>query len=235
MSSTSDTPQHIVSISKATLATLPVAEFHGKIHVVDSVDKIDAAVKTLEKAEIIGFDTETRPSFKKGQCFQVSLLQLSTRSDCFLFRLNLVGLPQGVKDILEDENKLKIGVSLHDDFHNLHRIYTLDPKGFIDLQPFVKQFKIADNSLSRIYGILFGKRISKGQRLTNWEARILTQSQQTYAAFDALSCIEIYDALSRGTFIPEESPYYGPALTPEHTESTVATSENSKDSGDSAQ
>lgn len=214
MPATSDIQQYTVTISKAVLSTLPAAEYHGKIHVVDSVEKIDEAVRCLREADIIGFDTETRPSFKKGQCFQVALLQLSTRKECFLFRLNMVGLPQGVKEILEDERKLKIGVSLHDDFHNLHRIYTLDPKGFIDLQPYVKKFNIADNSLSRIYGILFGKRISKGQRLTNWEAKSLTPSQQAYAAFDALSCIEIYDALSSGSFKPEQSPYYGPVVAP---------------------
>ncbi len=217
MPSTSETSQYLVSISKADLAQLPAAEYHGRIHLIDSPEKIDEAVETLRNAEIIGFDTETRPSFKKGQCFQVSLLQLSTRDECFLFRLNMIGLPQSVKDILEDENKLKIGVSLHDDFHNLHRIYTLDPKGFIDLQPYVKQFNIADNSLSRIYGILFGRRISKGQRLTNWEAKTLTQSQQTYAAFDALSCIQIYDTLSSGLFIPEQSPYRQPIATEDNT------------------
>lgn len=208
MTSMSVPSQYIVSISKADLALLPPAAYHGEIHIVDTIDKIPDAVRSLRAADIIGFDTETRPSFKKGQSFQVSLLQLSTRTECFLFRLNMIGLPQDIKDILEDEHKLKIGVSLHDDFHNLHRIYTLEPKGFIDLQPYVKQFKIADNSLSRIYGILFGERISKGQRLTNWEAKTLTHSQQVYAAFDALSCIQIYDHLNSGKFIPENSPYY---------------------------
>ena len=217
MPSTSETSQYIVSISKADLAQLPAAEYHGRIHLIDSPEKIEYAIETLRKASIIGFDTETRPSFKKGQCFQVSLLQLSTREECFLFRLNMIGLPTAVKEILEDKGKLKIGVSLHDDFHNLHRIYTLDPKGFIDLQPYVKQFHIADNSLSRIYGILFGRRISKGQRLTNWEAKTLTPSQQTYAAFDALSCIQIYDALASGNFIPEQSPYWQPIATEEHS------------------
>lgn len=215
MQSTSDMSQYIVSISKADLALLPAAEYHGRIHVVDSVEKIAPAVERLRNSDIIGFDTETRPSFKKGQCFQVSLLQLSTREECFLFRLNMIGLPQQVKDILEDEHMLKIGVSLHDDFHNLHRIYTLEPKGFIDLQPYVKQFRIADNSLSRIYGILFGQRISKGQRLTNWEAKALTPSQQTYAAFDALSCIQIYEHLASGAFRPEESRYYQPVAAPQ--------------------
>lgn len=203
-----NTEKHIISISKADLALLPAAQYHGRIHLIDTPEKIAKAAEIISQSDIIGFDTETRPSFKKGQSHQVALMQLSTRSECFLIRLNMLGLPDEIKNILEDENQLKIGVSLHDDFHNLNRIFTFEPKGFIDLQPFVKQFLIADNSLSRIYGILFGKRISKGQRLTNWEAATLTPSQQIYAAFDALSCIEIYDYLTAGNFIPEESPYY---------------------------
>ncbi|MBD5370092.1 MAG: 3'-5' exonuclease domain-containing protein 2 [Bacteroides sp.] len=204
-----------ITISKADLAALPAAEYHGRIHVVDSPEKVQEAVDILSAADIIGFDTETRPSFKKGQSHQVALLQLSTREDCYLFRLNMIGLPEAVKVLLEDERRVKIGVSLHDDFHNLRRIFTLEPRGFIDLQPFVKQFRIIDNSLSRIYAILFGHRISKGQRLTNWEAKALTPSQQAYAAFDALSCIHIYEYLTSGAFDPAASPYRQPIPTPE--------------------
>lgn len=200
-------PSISLSISKADLAKLPAADYFGDIHVIDTIEKIEDAVAKLRDSDLIGFDTETRPSFKKGQSYQVALLQLSTRTECFLFRLNKIGLPQSVKDILEDESLTKIGVSLHDDFHNLNKIYSLTPGGFIDLQPYVKQFGILDNSLSRIYGILFGHRISKGQRLTNWEADHLTHAQQGYAAFDALSCIQIYEYLENGRFNPEESIY----------------------------
>lgn len=210
-----DDLKHIVSISKAELALLPAATYHGRIHLVDRSEDVEAAAEALRNAELIGFDTETRPSFKKGQSYQVALMQLSTPTDCYLIRLNMIGLPQQIKDILEDPDKIKIGVSLHDDFHNLHKIYTLEPQGFIDLQPYVKDYLIADNSLSRIYAILFGKRISKSQRLTNWEAQHLTISQQAYAAFDALSCIEIYKYLEGGKFNPEESPYYQAVLPPE--------------------
>ncbi len=199
-----------LSISKADLARLPAAEYYGDIHVVDNPEDVESAVAILRQSDIIGFDTETRPSFKKGQTHQVCLLQLSTRHECFLFRLNMIGLPGPVKDLLEDETKLKIGVSLHDDFHNLHKIYTLNPGGFIDLQPYVKQFGIIDNSLSRIFGILFGHRISKGQRLTNWEAPTLTPGQQSYAALDALACIHIFEYLESGSFRPEKSPYILP-------------------------
>ncbi|MDE5774279.1 MAG: 3'-5' exonuclease domain-containing protein 2 [Muribaculaceae bacterium] len=202
-----DNTQHIVTISKTDLAVLPVAAFHGNIIVVDSPEQVDDAIAVLRAADIIGFDTETRPSFKKGQTYSVSLLQLSTHDTCFLFRINKIGVPESLKALLEDEDKLKIGLSLHDDFHNMHKLCEFTPAGFVDLQPFVKDYMIADNSLARIYGILFSQRISKGQRLTNWEAKNLTKCQQAYAALDAQACIEIYQYLMSGQFDPWTSPY----------------------------
>ena len=165
---TKDLEKAYVSISKEKLATLPAASFPGKISVIDREDEVKDAIKEIKKFSIIGFDTETRPSFKRGQTYKVALIQLSTPEICFLFRTNLIGLPKELADILEDPEILKVGVSVHDDFHSLRRIREITPKAFIDLQNLVKNFKIADNSLSRLYGILFGERISKAQRLTNW-------------------------------------------------------------------
>lgn len=198
----------IVSIPKELLAQLPAEEYKGNIVLVDSKEDADSAARILAQETLIGFDTETKPSFKRGQSHQVALLQLSTHSTCFLFRLNHIGLPDSVKDVLENENITKVGLSIHDDFHNLHKMCALNPGGFIDLQTYVKQFLIADNSLARIYAILFGHRISKGQRLTNWEADELSSHQQAYAALDALACIRIYDHLKAGKFDPEASPYF---------------------------
>lgn len=197
----------IVSIAKNKLAELPAASFDGKITLVDSKEAADKAAALLMKETIIGFDTETKPSFKRGHYNKVSLLQLSTREQCFLFRLNHIGLPASVKKILESPQITKVGLSIHDDFNNLGKIFSLDPQGFIDLQQYVKDYMIADNSLSRIYGILFNERISKGQRLTNWEADELTIHQQGYAALDAYACIKIYDYLNEGTFNPDTSEY----------------------------
>ena len=172
-----DYAKAIVTINKDALATLPAEEYSGKIILVDAETKIPRAIEALRKAQIIGFDTETRPSFKKGQQYNVALVQLSTPDASYLFRTNLIGYPKEMMDLLEDPDKLKIGLSIHDDFHNLKRVADFEPCGFIDLQQYVKEYKIADNSLSRVYGILFGKRISKGQRLSNWEASELTESQ----------------------------------------------------------
>lgn len=200
-------PKSVITISKEELAKLPMAECSAELRLIDSPDNVEQAVADLRKSDVIGFDTETKPSFKRGQLNSVSLLQLSTRDVCYLFRLNMIGLPQCLVELLEDESKLKIGVSIHDDFHNLARLQPISPKGFIDLQTYVKEFIIADNSLSKIYAIVFGKRISKSQRLTNWEAPALSMSQQAYAALDALACIELYDYLSSGKFLPTNSQY----------------------------
>lgn len=205
----------IVTITKEELTSLPVATFTGKITLVDSEETAKKAIETLRKERIIGFDTETKPSFKRGQTNNVALLQLSSDTESYLFRLNHIGLPECVKNLLEDENLLKIGLSIHDDFHNLHRLYKLEPQSFIDLQNYVKQFRIIDNSLAKIYAILFDERISKGQRLTNWEADTLTVNQQAYAALDAIACVRIYNYLSENRFNPLKSKYLHDAPTPE--------------------
>lgn len=210
-----DSTKYIVTISKQALAELPAAEYKGSIILVDTPEDAAKAAEVLRKEAVIGFDTETKPSFKRGQVNQVSLLQLSTHSCCYLIRLNHIGLHPDIKAILESTENLKIGVSIHDDFHHLSRAYDLNPDGFLDLQHFVKDYQIADNSLSRIYGILFDHRISKGQRLTNWEAAELTLHQQEYAALDAYACICIYDHLKGNNFIPENSKYYTVVTPPD--------------------
>lgn len=189
--------------------------------VIDTPDQVEQVASVLRKENIIGFDTETKPSFKRGQLNKVALLQLSTHKECFLIRLNKLGMPDSIKEILEDENILKIGLSIHDDFHSLNKICEIDPKGFIELQGFVKDYKIADNSLARIYGILFNKRISKGQRLTNWEADELSIHQQEYASLDALACIKIYETLLNGAFNAEQSPYYREPVDPNRQNQSV--------------
>lgn len=213
-----DYSRAIVTISKEKLNTLPAAEYHNKIVVVETEDALNKALQDLKKARLIGFDTETRPSFRKGQIHNVALIQLATKDCCYLIRTNVLGYPDNLIKFLEDETITKVGVSIHDDFLNLRRVIDIIPGGFIDLQNYVKDYKIADNSLSRVYGILFGERISKGQRLSNWEASELSDAQQEYAALDALACIRIYEYLSKGNFNPRESAYL---TIPEEPENEV--------------
>lgn len=201
------TSDFTITISKEELAALPQAHCQGRVVVIDKADGIHQAVEHLRASGIIGFDTETRPAFKKGQSHKVSLLQLSAPGVCYLFRLNMIGFTQELVDLLSDPTVKKIGASVHDDFLNLGKLTPFTPAAFIDVQKLVKAYHIEDNSLARIYGILFSQRISKGQRLSNWEAETLTDAQQQYAALDAEACVNIYTFLRDGHFVPSCSPY----------------------------
>lgn len=196
-----------LSISKEALNKLPVESFPGDITVIDTEEQAATAVVELEKEPIVGFDTETRPSFRKGVTYTVALVQISTRDKCFLFRINKTGLCDSLRSFIENPAVKKIGLSLKDDFFVLHKIHDFAPESFVELQSMVGDYGIADASLQKIYGIIFGRRISKSQRLTNWEAQELTPAQQHYASLDAWACLKIHDELTAGRFDPESSPY----------------------------
>ncbi|HOU69230.1 MAG TPA: 3'-5' exonuclease [Paludibacteraceae bacterium] len=180
------------NITKEELADYPKEEFSGKIYVIQTESDADKAVAYLKTQPIVGFDTETRPAFVKGKTNQVALMQLSTDTQCFLFRLNVIGIPDSLVEFLKDPSVKKIGLSLKDDFRSLNKKKTVELANFVELQTYVKSFGIEDNSLMKIYAIIFGKRISKAQRLTNWEADLLTERQQKYAALDAWASRYIY-------------------------------------------
>ncbi|MDR1344365.1 MAG: 3'-5' exonuclease domain-containing protein 2 [Tannerellaceae bacterium] len=188
---------HILSITKDEIALLPIEEYKGRIIVIDQKKDVNLAIEHLSKQSRVGFDTETRPSFKKGQRFKVALIQISTEDVCFLFRLNKIGIPQSLEAFLSDDSILKIGLSLRDDFGAMRIRTNAELSNFLDLQNYVGRFGIVDASLQKIYAILFGKKISKGQRLTNWEADTLSESQKKYAALDAWACLVIYNQLNK--------------------------------------
>lgn len=186
---------------------MPIKSFPGAITLVDNTSLALRAIKALYKEEVVGFDTETRPSFRKGKIYNAALMQISTEDRCFLFRLNKIGICTELKDFLESPDVLKVGLSLHDDFTVLRRTTHLEPQGFIDLQQMVHDYDIRDISLQKIYAIVFCERISKSQRLTNWEADKLTVQQQSYAALDAWACLRLYKYFQSGAFDPLASPY----------------------------
>lgn len=183
------------AIEKEELKELPKAAFPGRIYVIDSESQTDKAVEFLLSQKIIGFDSETRPSFVKGQSHKVALLQFSCQDSCFLFRLNRTGLTASLVKLLESPAVIKVGLSLKDDFMMMHKRAPFTQQNFIELQDYVKEFGILDKSLQKIYAILFGEKISKSQRLTNWEIDVLSDAQKIYAATDAWACLQIYQLL----------------------------------------
>lgn len=185
----------VSNISKEEIAELPIATFNGRIIIVQTETEADKAVSYLEQFSVIGFDTETRPAFKKGQVNKIALMQLSSEDTCFLFRLNIIGFPDSLVRLLSNENIKKIGLSLKDDFSAIRKRVPFIPQNFIELQAFVKKWGIEEMGLQRIYAILFHEKISKSQRLTNWEGETLTEGQRKYAALDAYACLRIYNQL----------------------------------------
>lgn len=184
------------SINKEQINQLPTALFEGRVHVVQTEEALEAAIADLSTHQVIGFDTETKPSFKKGQINKVSLLQLSTDSDCYLIRLHKVGFSPALAALFCNSGIVVVGLSIRDDFSGLNKITKIKSSSVIELQQWVEAYGIADKSLQKIYAIVFGHKISKSQRLTNWEAEELTVAQQYYAATDAWACLRIYKELS---------------------------------------
>lgn len=184
--------QYPAKIDKDVVRELPVAQTDCEIEVIDSANEVATAVDCLMQEEVVGFDTETKPSFTHGKSNKIALMQISTAKKCFLFRLQMIGKSEALKNFLENEKIKKIGLALHGDLRNLRVWDKFTPKNFIDLQKIVIQYGIEELGLQRIYAIIFGKKISKSQQLSNWEAKILNQAQQIYAATDAWACREIY-------------------------------------------
>lgn len=185
-----------IKTDKNLIHELPRFVYEGRIIVIQSEAETVRAVKALRCSPILGIDTETRPTFRRGETHKVSLLQIADEHICFLFRLNEIGFPQPLVDLLADRQVLKVGLSLHDDFMMLRkRNEQFNPQNFIDLQDFVKEMGIEDMSLQKLYANVFRKRISKSARLSNWEADVLSESQKLYAATDAITCIQLYKEL----------------------------------------
>ena len=182
---------------KSLIASLPVASFGGRIITILSAGETQKAVDYLLSQPLLGFDTETRPSFKRGFQYKVALLQVATEDTCFLFRLNYTGMTPAIKRLLEDTTVTKIGLSWHDDLNGLHRLADFKTGSFVELQDRVKAVGIEDMSLQKLFANLLGCKISKKQQLSNWERDVLDDKQKLYAATDAWACIKIYQELLR--------------------------------------
>ena len=184
-------------VDKAVISHMKRVGFFGKIFVVTSPVEAEYIVDYLLSQPVLGFDTETRPAFEKGKHYHCALLQVSTQTDCFLFRLNILGLCPAVIRLLSDKEVTKVGLAWNNDLLSLHELGNFESGHFIDLQDMVRQLGIEDQALVKIYANLFGERISKSERLSNWERPELKESQKDYAAIDAWACVRIYNEVKR--------------------------------------
>jgi ribonuclease D len=190
------TRQYSESINDDELRKLPLLQFEGRITLIDTADKFRRAMDNIGKPDLLGFDTETRPSFKKGRRYRVALLQLADDRRAWLFRLNMIGLPPELAALLADDSVIKTGVAIRDDLKALKSLMHFEPRGFIDLQNLVADHGIKELGLKKLTAITLGHTISKSQQVSNWEAPALTEPQQLYAATDAWVCRQIYLALN---------------------------------------
>ncbi|MFM7630109.1 MAG: 3'-5' exonuclease [Algoriphagus sp.] len=183
-------------ISKEEVNELPLGQYEGPIHLIDKPHLVEDAVDYLENQSLLGFDTETKPSFRKGQFNQVSLLQLSTSSKAFLFRLQHIGFPPALKSLLEKENVIKVGAAVQDDLKALGKLTnSFSPQSFFDLNEELKKIGFQNVGVRNLCGMVLKIRISKAEQVSNWEANVLTEKQCRYAATDAWACLEIFQVL----------------------------------------
>ena len=182
-------------MTRDEIYTLPLRQFEGSIRLIDSMQELERNLPFFSSNRLVGFDTESKPSFRKGQHNKVALLQLANNDLALLIRLNKLGLPEQVARFLSDARILKTGVALREDLAGLKQIRSFVPGNFTDLQSYVKDFGIEANSLRTLAAIVLGFRISKSQQVTNWESEKLSESQLVYAATDAWVCYEIYTRL----------------------------------------
>lgn len=184
------------TISAEEIEKKDLSWFRGEIVLIDNISLFREVFPRLLHSPILGFDTETRPSFRKGRKNRVSLIQLANSEVACLFRINRIGIPDELAALLADPEVIKAGVAVHDDIRFLKKVNGFNPSGFVDLQKFVKEYGIENSGLKKLAAIVLGIRISKRQQVSDWEADQLTEAQQVYAATDAWVCHQIYNRLT---------------------------------------
>jgi ribonuclease D len=175
--------------------------FSGEIKVIDTQEELSEVLHELDKHEFLGFDTETKPSFKKGEYHAPAIIQISTLETAYLLRIQKTGFTNELKRFLENPGTKKIGISIRDDLKDLQKVRDFTPGGFLDLNNVAQRYHISQIGVRSLTAIFLNKRVSKGQQTSNWENEILTEAQQGYAATDAWICAKMYSSLQKRGFL----------------------------------
>lgn len=191
-------------ISKEEVADLELIQFEGPVKLIDTLENFQQEIFHIRAQKILGFDTETRPAFKKGTVYPTSLIQISTLDQAWLLRVGRIGYPKELIELFTREDILKVGLGLNDDLRRMRADFQFEPGGFLDLQQYVEAFLIEEKGLKKLSGIVLGRRISKSQQVSNWDADKLTEAQIRYAATDAWICLMIYKGLRKSISDPHE-------------------------------
>lgn len=182
-------------ITNDYIRELPLLAFEGEINVVEDEHTFNDAIELLRQESILGFDTEKKPTFRKGDYHPTAMVQLASMREAFLFRLNKIGYPQPLFDLMEDPDMIKLGISIDDDIRALKKLCPFKPSGFYDLNDIAKEIGVKHIGVKKLAAIFLDKRISKGQQTSNWEIEELSLAQRKYAATDAWICLRIHQEL----------------------------------------
>lgn len=189
------------SITKAELMELPLSGYKGKVVIANTKESIQQAMDEINQFDVVGFDTEAKPTFKKGQIRRISLIQIGTPEKVYLLRILHSGLLPCIVDFMENPNVTKVGIGLEDDFNLLNNLQPFDQQGFLDLNKKFADIGAENVGARNLAGMIMGIRISKSAQTSNWEVEQLTEKQIRYAATDAWICLEIYNKLDEWGFI----------------------------------
>ncbi|HNP18257.1 MAG TPA: 3'-5' exonuclease [Fulvivirga sp.] len=180
------------TISNDEINELELGRFEGPIKLINTAEELKTALIKLSKEKVVGFDTESKPTFKKGEFNNVSLIQIATQKVAYLIRVNLTGITDELILFLESKSIIKVGVALRDDLKDLKKLRPFNPGGFEELNQMVKEIGIECNGLRKLTAIILGFRISKNAQVSNWENETLTEKQLYYAATDAWVCVTMH-------------------------------------------
>jgi len=187
-------------ISREEMDQMDLIQFEGPITVIQTKEDLESETDHLMTSQLLGFDTESRPSFKKGRVYPTSLIQLATAEHAWVIRVGRMGYPPRLMDLLSSDEIIKVGVGRNDDLRRLRSDHRFKPGGFLDLQDYVEAFRIGEKGLKKLSAIILGRRISKSQQVSNWDADILSEAQLRYAATDAWICLKIYQTLRKSLY-----------------------------------
>ena len=179
-------------ITKEEISTLELDKYSGEIVLVETENALEKACAEILECTIVGIDTETKPSFRKGQINSVALLQIATDKKVYIIRLKLVAMSKELASIFSNEDIIKVGIAVRDDLNDLKKLQAFDEKSVVDLNVFAPKLGFESIGAKKLSALVLGIRISKRQQVSNWESAELTQAQITYAATDAWICREIY-------------------------------------------
>lgn len=204
--------QYRRKLSKEEINTLPIRRYEGEVRLVRSEEELQAALAVLHQEKVVGFDTETKPTFRKGKLNSPALVQLAAAEVVFLVQLVWIPLNAALTDLLSNPSIFKVGVSIHDDMRELQKQYPFEPGGVVDLGDVARAHKLETQGLRNLAANFFHCRISKGSQCSNWSLPVLSERQVSYAATDAWIGRKVYLRMHELGLVPLDLPPPAPVV-----------------------